>query len=156
MKAGVPRPDSRRIHAQARLCHDCQACVLACSLHHEGECSLCLARLAVLKDMERYEFNTLVCQHCDPPACMLDCPADAMQLDDRGVVIIDDDACIRCGTCASACPYDAIFHNEAEDRYLKCDLCAAREDGPLCVQVCPVGALTLVDVAQTEMTETEV
>jgi len=147
MNAGVLQPDSRRIYAQARLCRDCQACVLACSLYHEGECNLYLARLAVLKDMARYEFNILVCQHCDAPACMLDCPADAMRLDDRGVVIIDDDACIRCGDCASACPYDAIFYNEAEDRYLKCDLCAGREDGPLCVEVCPVGALTLVDVA---------
>jgi carbon-monoxide dehydrogenase iron sulfur subunit len=98
----------------------------------------------VTKDMARYEFSILICQHCDEPDCMLACPSDAMLLDDRGVVIILDDECNRCGSCAASCPHDAIFHNEVQDRYVKCDLCAGRADGPLCVQLCPVEALTLV------------
>ncbi len=137
---------NKRIHVDARLCRDCQVCVLACSLHHEGECNLCLARLVVTKDMARYEFDILICQHCDSPDCILACPTDAMLLDDRGVVIIVDEECIRCGACLISCPYDAIFYNEVQDRYLKCDLCAGREEGPLCVALCPVGVLTLVDV----------
>ena len=129
----------------AERCRDCQACVLACSLYHEGECNPSLARLVVAKDMARYEFRISVCQHCDPPECMLVCPSDAISLDERGVAIMDDEVCIQCGACAEACPYDAIFYNQAQDRYLKCDLCAGRGGEPLCVQVCPVGALTLVD-----------
>jgi carbon-monoxide dehydrogenase iron sulfur subunit len=76
---------------------------------------------------------------------MLACPSEAMVLDDRGVVIILEGECDRCGACAAACPHDAIFYNEPQDRYLKCDLCAGREQGALCVELCPVQALTLVE-----------
>jgi Fe-S-cluster-containing hydrogenase component 2 len=136
-----------RIRVASHLCRDCQACVLACSLHHEGECSPGLARLVVTKDMAKYQFDILVCQHCASPDCLLACPSDAMSLDKRGVVIILDAECDRCGACASNCPHDAIFYNEVQHRYLKCDLCASREEGPLCVEFCPVGALALVDAA---------
>lgn len=134
---------NKKIHTDAKLCRDCQACTLACSLYHEGECNLGLARLVVTKDMAKYEFSILICQHCDWPECVAVCPTEAILIDDRGVVTIVDDDCTRCGACETSCPYDAIFYNEAQDRYLKCDLCAGREGGPLCVEICPVGALTL-------------
>ena len=130
-----------KIRVDVRLCRDCQTCTLACSLYHEGECNLGLARLRVTKDMARYAFDVLMCRHCDVPDCMLACPADAMLVDDRGVVIISHDNCTRCGACAVGCPHDAIFYDEVTDRYLKCDLCTGREEGPLCVELCPVGAL---------------
>ena len=130
---------------RADLCRDCQACALACSLLHEGQCGLSMARLRVLKDMARYEFDILICQHCDSPACLDACPTAAMEMDDRGVVVIADDVCSRCGECAASCPHDAIFFDGTEDRYLKCELCVGRPTGPLCVEVCPVGALALVD-----------
>jgi len=100
--------------------------------------------------MAKYEFRIRICRHCDPPECMLACPADAVQLDDRGVALVDDEACTRCGTCEDACPHEAIFYNEVQDRYLKCDLCAGREEGPLCIEVCPVEALTLEDAEGLE------
>ena len=136
---------TKKILVRPELCRDCQGCTLACSLCHEGECSLSLARLVVAKDMARYEFHIAVCQHCNPPECVAACPVDALSLNDDGIAVLDDDACIRCGACADSCPYGAIFYHEAQDRYLKCDLCAGREGGPLCVQVCPVGALALAE-----------
>ncbi|HHX65962.1 MAG TPA: 4Fe-4S dicluster domain-containing protein [Chloroflexi bacterium] len=135
-------PEDTVIAVEA-LCRDCQACTLACSLYHERVCSPALARLVVSKDMSTYQFRIQICRHCDDPACYAACPVDAMHMDDDGVVTISDDACIRCGACAQACPYDAIFYNEAADRYLKCDLCTGRAEGPLCVEICPVGALHL-------------
>jgi len=136
-----------RIQVASNACRDCQVCTLACSLYHEGECSPSLARLVVTKDMAKYEFHITICQHCDSPECIGACPTDAMRMDDRGVVVIVDKECTRCGACASACPYDAIFYNTSEDRYLKCDLCAGRDGGPLCAELCGVGALTLSDAA---------
>jgi carbon-monoxide dehydrogenase iron sulfur subunit len=136
---------TKKILVQPELCRDCQGCALACSLYHEGECSLSLARLVVAKDMARYEFRMTVCQHCDRPECVTACPVDALSLDDDGIAVLDDDACIRCGACVDSCPYGAILYHEAQDRYLKCDLCSGREGGPLCVEVCPVGALALAE-----------
>jgi len=135
----------RAIQVQAELCHGCQTCMLGCSLYHEGQCHLGLARVRVRKDMARFIFDIRICQHCESPECLEACPSGAMSLDARGVVLIDDDVCTRCGSCAEACPYKAIFYSESEDRYLKCDLCAGRAEGPLCVALCPVGALTIED-----------
>jgi carbon-monoxide dehydrogenase iron sulfur subunit len=95
--------------------------------------------------MARYEFDIVICQHCDDPDCVLACPNDALLIDDRGVVILLDEECDRCGACAVDCPHDAIFYNEAQDRYIKCDLCADRKEGPVCVELCPVDALMLVE-----------
>lgn len=131
----------QRIEVDGRLCRDCQTCVLACSLYHTGTCSPELARLMVLKDMATYKFDIVVCQQCDTPDCMLACPTEAMVLDQRGVVVIVDDDCIRCDACRIACPHGALFYHEATDTYLKCDLCAGRANGPLCIELCPVGAL---------------
>ncbi len=136
-------PTIHPIATNADLCRDCQACTLACSLHHEGACSPDLARLAVDKDMARFKFAIRICQHCNEPACLSACPADAMAMDHRGVVTINDQSCTRCGACATSCPYDAVLYSDYYDRFLKCDLCAGREEGPLCVQLCPVGALSL-------------
>lgn len=142
--------DYPRIRVESPLCRDCQACTLACSLHHESECNLGLARLQVTKDMARYEFKIAVCQHCDEPDCVDACPSGALIRDGRGVVVLLDDECNRCGLCAPSCPYEAIFYYAPQDRYVKCDLCAGRAHGPLCVELCPVGALTLAHVAEIE------
>jgi len=134
----------KRLEAHNDRCRDCQACVLACSLHHEGQCNLGLARLTVSKDMERYTFDVRICRHCDEPACLSACPVEAMRQDERGVVILDEEKCVKCGACAKACPYDAIVLSEnPEKRYLKCDLCAGRAEGPVCVEVCPVEAIVM-------------
>jgi Fe-S-cluster-containing hydrogenase component 2 len=57
--------------------------------------------------------------------------------------VIDRAECIECGSCLEACPYDALFHDERTGYYLKCDLCSGRVEGPLCAQICPVGAITV-------------
>ena len=138
------------LRTDASRCHDCQTCALACSLWHEGECNLNLSRVSVTKDMDRYKFNILVCRHCESPDCVPACPTEALVIDSRGIVVLNEDDCTQCGACADACPYGAIFYNEALNRYLKCDMCAGRDDGPLCEALCPTGALTLVDAQKRE------
>ena len=135
----------KRLKADNSLCRDCQACVLACSLVHEGQCSPSLARLRVGKNMHQFTFDILYCRNCESPACVAACPSSAIVPSNGGIPILDDELCTRCGSCVEACPFDAIFYNKARNRYFKCDLCSGHRDGPLCVRVCPVGVLTLVD-----------
>jgi len=95
--------------------------------------------------MAKYQFDLRVCRHCDDPACANACPTGAILLDGGGIASLSQEECIQCGNCASACPHGAIVHNTMSDRYLKCDLCSSREGGPLCVEICPVGALTMAE-----------
>jgi anaerobic carbon-monoxide dehydrogenase iron sulfur subunit len=137
----------RRIVADAEQCRGCEACLLACSLRHEGVCDPRLARLVVSRDMATYTVEMRICRHCDDPACVTACPSGALAPDAHGVAVLDEATCSRCGLCAQACPYAAIVHHAGSDRYLKCDLCAGAEEGPWCVAVCGVGALTLEDAS---------
>jgi carbon-monoxide dehydrogenase iron sulfur subunit len=131
------------IRVDAKKCRDCEACVMGCSLYHERECGIELARLKVEKDMQRYEFTIKLCKHCRRPKCLAACQDGAMYQDTNGVVHIIDEKCTRCGACRAACPFDAIHYHKNRNVYVKCDLCLGRKKGPLCVELCPVGALTI-------------
>ena len=125
-------------------------CVLACSLHHTGQCGPALARLRVTRDPDRYAFAMHVCLHCSDPACMSACPVEAMELNSEGIVYIVEERCDACGSCQAACPYDAIVFHQERAVYLKCDLCRGRNGGPVCVDVCPTGALSLAGTTVEE------
>lgn len=93
---------------------------------------------------------------------MIGCPTGAIHRTVAGgIVVINDDTCIGCGTCANSCPYDNIRLVEiANDKgaplldeesgqpiikATKCDLCANNPGGPACVRACPHDALRRVD-----------
>ncbi|MCL2529822.1 MAG: 4Fe-4S dicluster domain-containing protein [Coriobacteriia bacterium] len=90
------------------------------------------------------------CNHCVSPACQAHCPADAIIKDeDNGLVHIDEEACISCGDCVEACPFDVPRMDPITDLAVKCDGCIARiQDGkkPICVQACPLRALEMDDI----------
>ena len=84
------------------------------------------------------------CNHCANPACVAACPTGAMYADAAdGTVQHDDGACIGCGTCAAACPYQVPVVLESGVA-AKCDACKPlREAGmnPVCVDACPMRCL---------------
>ena len=51
------------------------------------------------------------CQNCLAASCQKVCPRGAISFV-NGKSYIDQDKCIKCGKCASACPYNAIIHME--------------------------------------------
>lgn len=90
-------------------------------------------------------FMSLACNHCMNPACVENCPTGAMQKDpDTGIVWTDHEVCIGCGTCVSACPYEAPQLNEEAGYSIKCDMCRDEltlDRLPVCVMACPMRAL---------------
>ena len=91
-------------------------------------------------------FIPVLCMHCDKPACMESCPAEAISKRPDGLVVINKEKCVACGTCNEACPYGVPFLMEKAD---KCDFCAAArldrgEKEPYCARSC-VGEAMIFD-----------
>jgi CRP-like cAMP-binding protein/Fe-S-cluster-containing dehydrogenase component len=132
------------------LCTRCDDCVRACAATHDG-------RPRFVREGNKYQ-NLLIaksCFHCRDPVCLVGCPTGAIHRAGVGdEVVIDEDVCIGCSTCARNCPYDAIVMHESgeiwpedmvpvglrgRDREIasKCDLCSDTGHGPACVSNCP-------------------
>ncbi|MEM7504674.1 MAG: cyclic nucleotide-binding domain-containing protein [Pseudomonadota bacterium] len=137
-------------------CVRCDDCVRACADTHGGN-----PRFVRHGKMHSNAMVANACMHCVDPVCMIGCPTGAIHRTFDGPVVINDDTCIGCGTCANSCPYDNIRLVEIRDRAgrplldpetqtpilkaTKCDLCSTQLGGPACVRACPHDALRRVD-----------
>ncbi|HEX9922089.1 MAG TPA: 4Fe-4S binding protein [Anaerolineae bacterium] len=104
----------------------------------------------------RGQFRQQPCLQCPTAECLYVCPVNAFQVEpESGARFIREDICVSCGRCANACPYPTYDESEATsqdvfgqvtrisydpelDTFTKCDLCYWREEGPACVERCPV------------------
>jgi Fe-S-cluster-containing dehydrogenase component len=129
-------------------CAGCGVCGLMCSLYHEGEAGPILSRSELVRDPFTYDFTFHVCQQCPSPACYAACPLQgvARVIDDTtGTVYVNEDACVGCGRCVDACAFEpprTKLHPETRVA-LNCDLCRQRDGGPICVEYCTMGALSV-------------
>lgn len=135
-----------------KRCFGCQTCTVSCKVCNEVVDDLYLSRVESLDGTRIYQatgtfpscrlaFRPLLCNHCEAPACVANCPTGAMAKDEAtGIVTSDPDVCIGCGTCVASCPYDMPVIDEKTARSIKCNFCAPRiENGeePYCVESCP-------------------
>jgi Fe-S-cluster-containing dehydrogenase component len=157
------RATRRWIAFDAQWCRTCRVCETACAIAHEGAARPALARIHVTFDVfaaevagaiedpataERFVSAT-VCLQCAGAPCIPACPTGALSRDPRtGAVVVDTDpdsasTCIGCMRCRSACPWDVPQRHPERKTAIKCDLCADRESGPLCVEMCPLSGKAL-------------
>jgi tetrathionate reductase subunit B len=68
---------------------------------------------------------------------------------ENGLVLVDQEACIGCGYCVEACPYEARYLDESRGVVDKCTGCVQRlerEQQPACVATCVGGARMFGDL----------
>ncbi|HEX4885573.1 MAG TPA: 4Fe-4S dicluster domain-containing protein, partial [Casimicrobiaceae bacterium] len=99
--------------ADLRRCVGCQTCTAACKHANATPPGVQWRRVLDVEvgaypDVKR-AFVPVGCQHCEDPPCADVCPTTATRKRPDGIVTIDYDACIGCGYCAVACPYQARY-----------------------------------------------
>ncbi len=126
-------------------CVGCQSCTVACKSEWDvpnGDART-KVRPAGLRGTYPNFTSTFVvtqCNHCDKPTCLAACPTGATWQDANGIVRVNKQLCIGCGSCVAACPYNARYIDSSKGVADKCDFCASRvEKGldPACVATCP-------------------
>lgn len=138
-------------------CTRCDDCVRACADAHDNN-----PRFVRHGPIHGHYMVANACMHCEDPVCMIECPTGAIHRNQmEGQVIINDQTCIGCGSCANNCPYTAIRMVEVRDakgalqldqrnqpivQATKCDLCVDQIGGPSCQRACPHDALRRVDM----------
>ena len=133
---------------QSAKCQGCQACLVACSLVHEGQVMPSLSRIQVVLDP--FEGNHLIryCHQCRRAPCAARCPRGAIQLNEDGSFwAVDPMRCDGCGACVEVCPFQAMLRSTLSDKAIKCDLCQGQ---PACVAICPSEALSMATRGRTQ------
>lgn len=161
-----------------KRCIGCNACTVACKQENTTPDGVLWTK-TVSEEIGKYPNVTrayipLICNHCDDPPCERVCPTKATYMRKDGIVMVDENKCIGCGACATACPYKNRYklHQEAFDRGLykrglltpfekqgygrfvvgtavKCTFCHERVDAgkePACVATCPTEARIFGDL----------
>lgn len=170
-REGIPGKKFVMVIDLAR-CKNARACISACQkMHYQPEDKEWL-QVKLMKDNPEgspYWFPK-TCFHCDNPPCVKVCPVDATFKRDDGLVLIDNERCIGCKFCMTACPYStrvfnwdepeqpeeiAMCHPSPETSVPsqvgtvdKCDFCpdmARRGELPDCVTACPNGVFYFGD-----------
>lgn len=124
-------------------CVGCQSCMFAC-VRRQGGAGLAGTRIKVRSDggFER-GFVVIVCRACSDPQCLKVCPVDALGARADGGVKLVAERCIGCGLCADACPFGAVFWDEAADKPAVCVYCG------YCAEFCPHGVIAMEEKSET-------
>ena len=150
-------------------CENCNNCFLACKDEHVG--NVWPGYAAPQKDQgqgwmtvyakERGQYPLIdvaylpvPCMHCDDAPCVRAGKGAVTKRAD-GAVLIDPISGKGRKDLPATCPYGSIQWNEELELPQKCTLCAHLLDKgwtkPRCVQSCPTGALTFVNLEDRDM-----
>jgi len=140
-------------------CIDCRACQVACSVENSvpmDQTRIWVQDLGVKGEFPNLErtFVPYNCMHCEHPPCTEVCVSGATYKDQNtGLVLVDQQACIGCGFCVDACPYNARYLDKRRGVVDKCNACLPRvERGqqPACVATCVGGSRMFGDLNDTQ------
>lgn len=137
----------KRIIPHAERCTGCRLCESVCGLFNEKVNDPSRARIRIVKKHSLGLSAPVVCHQCKKPSCQSACPVDAIKKDPDGLVRVDQESCIGCEACVSACPFGIMM--ALPEKVVKCELCGG---DPQCVKYCATQAIEYGD-AESEAGE---
>ena len=159
-------------------CIGCNACAVACKQENTLPYGVYFTKtiseeVGTYPNVSRVYIPT-ICNHCEDAPCERVCPTGATYTREDGIVLVDNNKCIGCGSCVVACPYtqrtrleqemmdkglfrdntQTVFEKQGYERFtagtvVKCTFCHERVDGglnPACVVTCPADARIFGDL----------
>ena len=136
-----------------RRCIGCHTCSVACKAENRVPLGVYRSWVKIIEkgnypNISRHFLPTL-CNQCDHPPCVINCPVQATWKLDNGIIIIDEHRCIGCKYCLASCPYNARHINPLIPIVQKCYFCHHRVNAglePACVEACPARARIFGDM----------
>jgi len=137
---------SKQLIIKPEKCVSCRTCELMCSFGRIQAFNPRLSGVTVVN----YEASAIsvpvMCMQCEEACCLKVCPVGAIYRDENGAVVTNEDKCIVCKMCMSACPLGNIGFSPITKRVFKCDLCGGE---PKCAKFCPSDAIQYVDPVES-------
>lgn len=137
LKRALAKPAEERRWALAidlKKCIGCKACTVAC--RSENKAGPDVKYRPVLEeeagrfpDVKR-TYTPRTCMHCEKPACLAACPAEAIKKTPDGVVYVDYETCQGIKACIPACPYGVPQFDETAYFTSGTPSVAPHEQGP--------------------------
>jgi len=145
------------IDFDSRKCTQCHGCETACKAWRELRYGVRYRRVLNLWQGAypniRNASLSLACLHCVEPACAAACPENAISKRAQdGLVMVDQTLCTGCEICAEACAFGVPQFGD-NGVMQKCDFCRGQQlagAAPPCVDTCPGGALSLIEISPSE------
>ncbi len=135
-----------------RRCTGCQACAVACKSENAVPPGVWRSWV---KQGEKgsypnvsVSFLPLMCNNCENPICIRNCPTQATYQREDGIVMVDPHRCIGCKYCIAACPYTVRIIKK-EGYIEKCRFCLEfieKGEKPACVTTCMTGVRIFGDL----------
>ena len=126
-----------------RRCIGCHSCSVACKAEVESPPGVYRSWVKIIEKGTyphvRKFFLPSLCNNCDNPICLTNCPVKATWKREDGIVVVDPHRCIGCKYCMASCPYDVRSINPLKRIVQKCEFCRHRVDAgiePACVETC--------------------
>lgn len=137
------------------LCIGCMTCQVACKDANDLPVGTLYRHVTGFEtgtypNVGRYLYSA-TCNHCEEPACVQICPAEALYKDEEtGLVLLHEENCTGCKSCMTICPYQVPQYLEDKGIIGKCFACtnAPGETNPACVASCVTRALEFGDVEE--------
>ncbi len=141
-----------------KKCVGCYACRTACQRQNGLPAELDFIRYEEQETgtypLVGIETIPLQCMHCEDAPCAKVCPTGATYITDEGIVRVNEERCIGCKYCMTACPYQVRVQDHETGVVEKCRLCTVQSlDGtPMCscVEACITGARIFGDLDDPE------
>jgi ferredoxin len=122
-----------RIDVDALKCIGCMACEMACGYHRDDAFALLASCIVVYRAREKKDYFGVVIKEEDS---LTIARPEGLEIKKIGVAEEPDDSGQKKEADASAKP---MLLREA------CDQCSGMKYGPMCVKICPVNAILLVE-----------